>query len=159
MDSSQLILDQTTYERKERQLLVYYDRLKQIDKINRDLTSFFAVINIGVLAVVFELVTGDWQRLILAFVGYSASVALMLIGYKNFWAWRAYEKEMLKLEAKLDYGIAKKYGEKLALHKSPARSGLPRYGYVSTRFLPCCGSSSSCTSISQPLPLGTWNLP
>lgn len=126
MENAQLTMDQVAYERKEHLLLAYYDRLKQIDEVNRDLTNFFYIINVGILAVVFELVTGDWQRLILAFVGYSASVALMLIGYKYFWAWQTYETEMLKLEAELQYWIAKKYAEQLALQKTAGAIGVTK---------------------------------
>ncbi len=106
--------------RKEDLLRTYYDRLKQIDENNRDLTSFFFAVNTATLAIVMQLLKEDWQRLALAIVGYFASVALALIGYKSYWSWRAYAKEMHRLEDELDYDIAAKYEAQLT--KNPARS-------------------------------------
>jgi hypothetical protein len=106
-------LDDETFERKERVLQAYYARLNEIDANNRDLTNFFFAVNTAIMAVMFQIVKEDWQRLVLAVVGYFASVALALIGYKSFWAWRAYTKEMRRLEDELEYGISQEYEAQL----------------------------------------------
>ncbi len=108
---------------KEHLLRTYYDRLKQIDENNRDLTSFFFAVNTATLAIVMQLLKEDWQRLALAIVGYFASVALALIGYKSYWSWQAYTKEMHRLEDELDYDIAAKYEEQLRPEPGPVRAG------------------------------------
>jgi hypothetical protein len=106
--------------RREQVLLVYYSRLKEIDENNRDLTSFFFAIDTAILVLAFQVLKEDWQRLVLASVGYFASVALTLIGYKSFWSWRAYATEMRRLEDELRFDISAKYDARL--RGSPARA-------------------------------------
>jgi len=113
-------LNHQAVERKERILQAYYEHLWQIDQNNRDLSSFFFAVNTAMLAIVMQLLKADWQRLVLAIVGYVASVALTLIGYKSVWSWRAYAEEMHCLEKELGYGITEKYDGRL--HRSPAAS-------------------------------------
>jgi hypothetical protein len=106
--------------RREQVLLAYYSRLNEIDENNRDLTSFFFAVDTAILVLVFQVLKEDWQRLVLASVGYFASVALALIGYKSFWSWRTYAKEMRRLEDELGFDISAKYDAQL--RRSPARS-------------------------------------
>ena len=109
-----------SYEHQEHILQTFSARLREIDENNCDLTSFFFAVNTAMLAIVMQLLKEDWQRMVLAIVGYVASVALALIGYKSFWSWRAYAEEMHRLETALRYDISAKYNERL--RNSPARS-------------------------------------
>lgn len=104
----------------DRLLQIYYDRLKEIDENNRSLTNFFFGVDTAILALVLQVFRDSWQGVVLAAVGYFASVALVLIGYKSFWSWRAYAEEMHRLEAELHYEISDKYDARLS--NSPARS-------------------------------------
>lgn len=106
-------LDDQAFERREHVLQVYYARLNNIDKSNRELTSFFFGINTALLLLVFELVKNDFQRFILALVGYCVSIALYLIIYKSFLAWKLYVQDMCEIEDELDYDISKKYNARL----------------------------------------------
>ncbi len=112
--------DKKALDRPEQILQAYYTRLNEIDENNRDLTSFFFAIDTAILVLVFQVLKDDWQRLVLASVGYFASVALALIGYKSFWSWRAYAKEMRRLEEELHFDISAKYDA--LLRNSPARA-------------------------------------
>ncbi len=112
--------EQQSAKRKERILQAYYERLNAIDESNRDFTNFFFAINAAILAVVFRVAQENWQQLALSFVGYTASVALVLITYKSFWAWKAYFKDMKPLEDDLGYGISEKY--KLQLKDTQAEA-------------------------------------
>ena len=101
------------YERQEHILQVYYERLANMDKANRDLTSFFFGINTALLVLVFEVVKNDLQQAVLAMVGYCVSVALYLLIYKSFLAWKLYARDLRPLEDELDYDISKKYDARL----------------------------------------------
>jgi hypothetical protein len=103
----------SAFERREHVLQVYYKRLNNMDRSNRELTSFFFGINTALLALVLEVVKNDLQRLILALVGYCVSLAIYLITYKSFLAWRLYALDMGRIEDELDYDISKKYEARL----------------------------------------------
>ncbi len=105
---------------KDRLLQIYYDRLKEIDENNRSLTNFFFGVDTAILALVLQVFRDSWQGVVLAAVGYFASVALVLIGYKSYWSWRAYFKQVPGLEDELGYSISAKYDRQLAA--SPAKS-------------------------------------
>jgi hypothetical protein len=107
-------------ERREQVLLAYYSRLNEIDENYRDLTSFFFAVDTAILVLVFQVLKEDWQRLVLASVGYFASVALALIGHRSFWSWRTYAKEMRRLKDELRFDILAKYD--VQLRSSPARA-------------------------------------
>lgn len=104
---------------QERLLQTYYDRLKEIDENNRSLTNFFFGVDTAILALVLQVFRDSWQGVVLAAVGYFASVALVLIGYKSYWSWRAYYHEVRRLEHVLHYDISEQYEHQL--HASPAR--------------------------------------
>ena len=72
-------LDDQTFDRRERVLKTYYERLNGLDKSVRELTSFFFGINTAVLALVVQVVKDDLQRAILAVVGYCVSITIYLI--------------------------------------------------------------------------------
>ncbi len=105
--------DDKVFERRERVLHAYYDRLDNLDKSIRELTSFFFGINTAVLALVFQVVKSDLQRLILALVGYCVAITIYLITYKSFLSWQLYAQDMGEIEDELDYGISKKYDARL----------------------------------------------
>lgn len=105
---------------KERLLQTYYSRLKEIDANNIALTNFFFGVDTAILALVLQVFRDSWQGVVLAAIGYFASVALILIGYKSFWSWRAYYQEVPKLEGELQYDISTKYDHQL--QNNPAKS-------------------------------------
>lgn len=108
------------FERREHVLQVYYERLKNMDKSNRELTSFFFGLNTALLALVFEVVKNDVQQFILALVGYCVSLTIYLITYKSFLAWKLYASDMRNLEEELGYNISKKYNGLLKKEKGGA---------------------------------------
>lgn len=115
---------------KERLLQTYYDRLKEIDENNRSLTNFFFGVDTAILALVLQVFRDSWQGVVLAAVGYFASVALVLIGYKSYWSWRAYYHEVRRLEHELGYDISEHYEQRL--HASPAKA--VRITFIRLRF-------------------------
>jgi hypothetical protein len=105
--------DDKVFERREHVLHAYYDRLDNLDKNIRELTSFFFGINTAVLALVFQVVKDDLQRLVLALVGYCVAITIYLITYKSFLSWQLYAQDMGEIEDELDYDISKKYDARL----------------------------------------------
>jgi magnesium-transporting ATPase (P-type) len=101
------------FERREHVLHAYYERLDNLDKSIRELTSFFFGINTAILALAFQVVKDDLQRLILALIGYCVSIAIYLITYKSFLSWKLYAQDMNEIEDELDYDISKKYDARL----------------------------------------------
>jgi hypothetical protein len=63
--------------------------------------------------LIFQFIRNDCQQLGFAIVGYFASVALFLMTWKHFHAWRLYAKDMKTLESELGYCISAKYEEQL----------------------------------------------
>ena len=100
-------------EHDERELQVYFDRLRDLDESVRDLTNFFFTVNALFVGIVVQFVKDDLQQLLLAILGYAVSVATLCITYKGFLAWRLYRQDMRTLEASLDYDIQKKYDGRL----------------------------------------------
>lgn len=112
--------DREDWVHKERLLQVYYGRLRDIDENNRSLTNFFFGVDTAILALVLQAFQDSWQGVVLAAVGYFASVALVLTGYKSYWSWRAYYREVPGLEDELGYSISAKHDRQL--ERSPAKS-------------------------------------
>jgi hypothetical protein len=106
-------LDDQTFDRRERVLKTYYERLNDLDKSVRELTSFFFGINTAVLALVVQVVKDDLQRAILAVVGYCVSITIYLITYKSFLSWKLYAQDMVEIEHDLNYNISLKYDKRL----------------------------------------------
>lgn len=78
------------FERRERVLQTYYERLNNLDKSIRELTNFFFGINMAIFTLVFQVIKNDPQRFLLALVGYCVSIAIYLTTYKSFLSWKLY---------------------------------------------------------------------